>query len=313
MQEIVPDTFPDPALAFEEIFMTGNAPSIEMEFSAQQMASITDRRSGAPGSVSHMVRSTMLRCLIGVATMSLGGLTGAAHAQSNALPPGPRIDMPVTDATGVRLDFGGAVLRVPQFLIESRLWPSDRRKAIKVQRFVFVYWYPGMEQTFLFGPRIPPRVTPTSPWGTLTPLVVYVSDLVYSSDGPPQNRDPRPSDIMANDLKNVGPPEISPSPYPGLRSASYVAASLKKFPELRKHKQSPSVQGRLYIQTIDSPYELYMDCGVGAAGSCTANIYSKAHHFSMQITLYGNDAEVAPQADQIFRTLNRLIESWISK
>jgi len=66
-------------------------------------------------------------------------------------------------------------------------------------------------------------------------------------------------------------------------------------------------------QTVDSPYELYMDCGIDATGSCTANVYSKVHHFSMQITLYSNDAEVAPQADQIFRTLNHLVESWISK
>jgi hypothetical protein len=247
----------------------------------------------------------VLRCLIGVAAaMSLVGLTGAAHAQSNALPQAPRIDMPVTDATGVRLDFGGAVLRVPQFLVESRLWPTDRREALKVQRFVFTFWYPALELSNLWGPKSPP---PGSR------LLVYVSNLVYSPDGSPKNRAPRPSDILANDLIDIGQPQISPAPYPGLRSASFVAASLKKFPALRNHLPSPSSTSNLYIQAIDSSYELYMYCGVDVTGSCTAHIYSKAHHFSMQITLYGNDAEVAPQADQIFRTLNHLIESWISK
>ena len=281
--------------------MAGNATSVEMTFSAQQLANIADRCSGTPGSVLHKVRSTMLRCLIGVAVMSLGGLTGAAHAQSKAPPTGPRIDVPVTDATGVRLDFGGAVLRVPQVMVESRLWPSDRREALKVQRLVFTFWYPAMELSNLWGPKSPPPGN----W-----LLIYVSDLVYSPDGSPHSRDPRPSDILANE---GGPPEISPSPYPGLRSGSYLAASLKEFPELRNHLPPPSSTSHLYIQTIDSPYELYMYCGVDATGSCTANIYSKAHHFSMQITLYGYDAEVAPQADKIFRTLNHLVESWISK
>jgi hypothetical protein len=295
--------------------MTGNVTSVEMEFSAQQTANIADRCSGTPGSVLHKVRSTILRCLIGgIAVMSLGGLTGAAHAQSKAPPPGPRIDVPVADATGVRLDFGGAVLRVPQFMVESRLWPSNRREALKVQRFGFTFWYPSMEQSYLIGPKriLPPdRVIAGSTRSVfIHPLVIYVAGLVYSPDGSPANREPRPSDILANE---GGPPEISPSPYPGLRSGSYLAASLKEFPGLRNHMPSPSTVGRLYIQTIDSPYELYMVCHVSATGSCTANVYSKVHHFSMQITLYGNDAEVAPQADQIFRTLNHLVDSWISK
>jgi len=226
-------------------------------------------------------------------------------AQANkALPPGPRIDMPVTDATGVRLDFGGTVLRVPQSMIELRIRPSDRRQAMKVQWWSFTFWYPAMQPSNLWGPKSPP---PGS-W-----LLIYVSGLQYSPDGSPDNRAPRPSDILANTLDEIGTPEISPSPYPGLRSVSYLAASLKKFPGLRNHLPAPSSTSHLYIQTIDSPYELHMYCGVDTTGSCTANIYSKAHHFSMQITLYGDEAEVASQADAIFRMLNHLIESWIVK
>ena len=268
------------------------------------MTYVADRCSGTPESVRYKARSTMLWCLIGVAAMSLGGLTGAAHAQSKVPPPEPRIDMPVTDATGVRMDFGGAVLRVPESMIESRIRPSDRRQALKVQWWSFTFWYPSMVPSNLWGPKRPP---PGSS------LLIYVSGLVYSPDGSPGNRTPRPSDILANHVDAVGSPEMSPSPYAGLRSVSYLAASLKKFPPLRNHMPPPSSVGRLYIQTIDSPYELYMVCHVSDTGSCTANVYSKAHHFSMQITLYGNDAEVAPQADQIFRTLNHLIESWMSK
>jgi hypothetical protein len=209
------------------------------------------------------------------AEMSACVAARGGEAQANkALPPGSRIDMPVTDATGVRLDFGDAVLRVPQFMVESRLWPSDRREALKVQRFVFTFWYPAMELSNLWGPKSPP---PGSR------LLIYVSNLVYSPDGSPRNRDPRPSDILANNLDEIGPPEISPSPYPGLRSASYLAASLKKFPGLRNHLPAPSSTSHLYIQTIDSPYELHVYCGVDITGSCTANMYSKTHHFSMQV------------------------------
>jgi len=215
--------------------------------------------------------------------------------------PQPRlpIDEPVTEANGLRMDFGNAVLLVPSSMFETRVSPSERSQAVKTQWMAFTFWYPSMVSSNLWGPKSPP------PGST---LLIYVSWLVYSPDGPPGNRSPRPSDILANDIDEIGVPEISPSRYPGLRSVSYLAASLKKFPSLR-NQPLPVSSERLYIQTVDSPYELYMLC----SSSCTANIYSKTHHFSMQVTIYGDDNEVAPQADKIFRKINRLVESWIVK
>jgi hypothetical protein len=215
--------------------------------------------------------------------------------------PQPRlpIDDPVTEANGLRLDFGNAVLLVPPSMFESRVSPSDRSQASKISWLAFTFWYPSMEPSNLWGPKSPPP-------GSM--LLIYVSWLVYSPDGPPGNRSPRPSDILANHIDEIGVPDISPSPYPGLRSVSYLEASLKKFPSLRNQPLPPS-SGRVYIQTVDSPYELYMVCG----SSCTANIYSKAHHFSMQVTVYGDDKFVAPRADEIFRKINRLVESWLVK
>jgi hypothetical protein len=33
----------------------------------------------------------------------------------------------------------------------------------------------------------------------------------------------------------------------------------------------------------------------------------------MQVTVYGDDKFVAPRADEIFRKINRLVESWLVK
>jgi hypothetical protein len=231
-----------------------------------------------------------------------------AHSQGARM--APRIDDPVTAKNSVRVTIYGNVLSVPRFLVPKKDIQDSPDKPIRMEAVGFTFWYPSMAIRPPLSGDGRQSASGAQSGGPASQLKVYVSWLTYSSDDR-ATRAPRPSDILARhveELKRFAPPDIDETPYPGLRSVSYKRAYLKEFPDLLVHPpRGPS--GHLYIQSSKSPYELYMTC----SSDCTATMYSKSHHFQMDVWIYGSNEQVAPQADKIFSTLNKIVDSWASR
>ena len=224
-----------------------------------------------------------------------------------------RIDMPVTTANSVLVNVNGGVLRMPRALASIQPGEGEQRQPIKVQAVGFTFWYPDMTVTPLLGGAsdrhisTPPNNSSNS--GVASRLKVYVAWMTYSSDQR-SSRAPRPSDIVARETEEsikFAPPDIIDTPYPNLRVLSFVKAAHLERPN---YKPAPEAfQPITYIEGVGSPYELFMLC----SSACSVTMYSKKHHYQLNLWIYGSAKEVAPQADQILTALNKVVESWNHK
>lgn len=236
-----------------------------------------------------------------------------------------RIDVPVTEDNSVTMDFGGPILHVPIVLFSDD-FPLNYGKPVKQGDFSFVYWYPSLTpglRNLLGGGSPPPNLPPE--WrramatsGLTMPLRVWVESLTYSDDAAPL-RLPRPSENLSELTAFQGdPPKITDTPYPGLRRISWEESDLKKHPERAQSYRGERNEG-MYIQTADSPYELYLTY----SRKCYFKLYNPKTHFQAEgyINLLtdvdgtqGPDpGELTPAvASRIMQALNKMLENWAS-
>jgi hypothetical protein len=222
----------------------------------------------------------------------------------------------MTSENSVPFRLGDVVVRIPDaFLFNPE--SADRLHAKEVQALTLVFWYPDMTPGYLLNDPAPTRppsahsvgVVPHSPYEIVAPtpsLKIYVAWFTYSSDDK-RMRSPRPPEILENLANGEGGPDLFPTSYPGLRALSYLRFVQKAHPNWNLNI-NPAARTYSYIQTADRPYEVYLHC----SSACSFDLYSPTTHLQMEGTIYGGNDEVAPEADAIMQTLNRLMTAWTS-
>jgi hypothetical protein len=236
-----------------------------------------------------------------------------------------RIDVPVTDDNSVEMTFDGRILHLPNALFGDD-YPSDVSGPIEQNDLRFAYWYPSLVRAEIgigWGGSPRPTLPPESQSAVSEPrfpLRVLVEELFYSDDAAPL-RLPRPSEYVSSETAIVGgPPTITDTSYPGLRRISWEQSDLKRHPENAESYRGHPNEGQ-YIQTADSPYELYLSCG----RRCDFKLYNTKTHFqadgriSLMDDVVGDSnfstdpGELTPEvASTILQALNKMLENWAS-
>lgn len=295
---------------------------------------MNSKRFGSAGKI--FVRTQALALVI---ACELGGAT----AQAQEAPQGAqaRLDVPVTPANSVLVDFGdGAILRVPKTLIDPTMMPKDPTQPIKQEQISMVFQYPEMVETVYPSPmelifekqvgryaRKPDR------------FPVYIKWLFHSEEG--LNHDwatqPRPITIWESKWRPVTMVEgiainvresakahhvaddkltFSNAKYEGLREIHIPVTDPEYKERSEKEMRKYGWDGKYavnYIERVGGPYELYMECDpVDSPNSskCTADVYIKRNHFQYHVIF---PPEAVAHTDRLIRTINKMIDGWAKK
>ncbi len=286
---------------------------------------------------SQVHRGHVWLALIGAC--SLSGL--AAYAQETTLRNPAKLDMPVTPANSVRVDFGnGAILRIPKILIDPSLVPQNPMQPVKLEQIFMVFQFPDMVETVYPSPmaiifekqagryvRKPDTFPVYIKWlfhseETLdhdwamerTPITIWESKWrpATNLEGLAINIKESAAAHHVADNKLT----FSDAKYQGLREVHIPVTD----PEYKARSEAawrksgwdgkPEV---LYVAQVGSPYELYMECDpVDSVNSskCVADVYIKRSHFQYHMTF---PPEAVAHSDQLIRTVNKMIEGWTKK
>ena len=261
-----------------------------------------------------------------------------AHAQEKKLSNQARLDAPVTQANSILVDFGdGAFLRVPKFLIDPTLLPKDTKQPLKLETISMVFQFPDMVETVYPSPmalifekqagryeRKPDRFPVHVKWLFHSHQLFGVdSAMEYASKGPEW----RPVTLLgmlaasiraSARIHHVADDKLtySDAKYKGLREIHIPVTDPEYKERSEKEWRKYGWDGKRevwYVERTGSPFELYMRCDpVDSPNSskCEADVYIKRNHFQYHITF---PPEAVAHADELIRTINKMINSWIQK
>lgn len=250
----------------------------------------------------------------------------------------PRIDVPVTKANSVLWDFGyGATLRVPKILLSPSLIPADPNQPIAYHSFSFVFQFPDMlpaqgssTMAKIFD-QIAGRYTPqTDRFPVVITRLFYsegeLGNIPWKDAAEKVVPDWRPKSMLRNNLltgeeyaiyKHVEPPPkptLVDSKYAGLREVVFPIDPVQHAKDVQTTKEHggnwEEAQRKIYIERIDSPYELYMICDHPSSLKCAAHVYSKKTHFQYGMTF---PPEAVEHAGEVIAAINKLIDVWAKK
>jgi hypothetical protein len=277
-----------------------------------------------------------------VFTLILGLEVGSggqvAFAAESPRPAPIRIDAPMTPANSVLFDFGyGQILRVPKILFPASIIPKDPRQPLKAQMLSMTFQFPDMVQggyssgaDIIFEMQAGRHVRQPDRFPVNIVWMFYSDEKMANIPWERREEIPfpdvRPSRMLRNHEQGISdyaehkhlpyvPPTIVDSKYRGLREVHFAIldqAYHDREVKLAKERgvDWDKAQGTTYIERVGSPYELLMDCDDPSSLKCQAYVYSKSSHFQYRMIFPPN---AVAHADELIRSINRMVDGWIQK
>jgi hypothetical protein len=275
-------------------------------------------------------------CTLALAFFVVLGFNGsAADAQEASQRNGTkeRIDAPVTHANSVLVSFEesptehGPTLRMPKMLFSASVIPNDPKQPIRTDTVEMTFFYPDMTLTNLWAPEIPrqpyriynPNYNPQTDRFWVHMLWMFYSPpdadtFVLGSEQPRHwGPDPRPPRIELNRhcYRFVNghcnfPMRRVPSGIKGI-IALHAEDWIETHPEAAIHHPE---KGGVYVESMNSPYELVMDCDAFTSLRCLAFVYSKKYHFQYRMEF---PPEAVGRTDELIRKIDTMLGQWSIK
>ncbi|WP_041741636.1 hypothetical protein [Collimonas fungivorans] len=261
-----------------------------------------------------------------------------AYAVDSPQPPLMRLDAPVTLTNSVLFDFGyGQILRVPKILFPPSIIPKDPHQPLKAQMLSMTFQFPDMVQggyssgmDTIFDMQAGRHVRNPDRFPVNIVWMFYsdeeMANLPWERRAEIPFLDVRPTRMFRNQVQGISdfaqyehrsfvPPTIVDSKYKGLREVHFAIldqAYYDKQVKLAKERgvNWEAAQRTTYIEGVGSPYELLMECDHPSSLKCQAYVYSKSSHFQYRMIF---PPEAVAHADELIRTINRMVDGWIQK
>ena len=228
------------------------------------------------------------------------------------------LDMPLTIDNSVLVNFiGGGALRMPDFMIDQSIIPSDRHQGTIPVNFIGTsFTYPDMtltdwkSESEVYTEQSEKKYIPTP-----DRFPVHITWLFYSpgeigNQERLQLRDPRPPRIVHNLhdcyalAKHCVKMVSRNSQLPDMDSI-ISGDWLQTHPEDLVHKPA---EGGDYVAKADVPYEAYMSCGGFTGVQCKAYVFIKKNNFQYRMQF---PPEAVNHADDLIRKFNSIVNQWV--